>query len=70
MKKLKVSFKGGIVRTFDLERIDIQPALPGGRSPSMMHLIKRGDKGYMLHVTSDILPDTEFLDKMEIIEEE
>ncbi len=69
MKKLKVSFKGGIVRTFDLERIDIQPALPGGQGLSMLHLVKRGNKGYMLHVTSDILPDTEFLDKMEIVEE-
>jgi hypothetical protein len=68
VKKLKVTFKGDVVKTFDLEHIDIMPVPQSTNGPSMMNLMRRGENRYALRVTSDIIPDVTFLEKMEIIE--
>lgn len=68
MQKVKVSFKGGVVKSFNLSRVDILPNT-GGKGPSMLHLSKRGDNSYVLSVTPDVIPDISFLEKIEIVEE-
>jgi hypothetical protein len=69
MKKVKVTFKGNVVKTFDLQRIDILPIMGNDMGHSMLHLNRRGDNKYVLSCTQDIIPDVTFLDKIEIVEE-
>lgn len=67
--KLKVSFKGDLERTFDIFRAEILPVPPKGNGPSMLTFVKRGDDKYVLSVTPDIIPDFEFLEKIELLDE-
>lgn len=67
-KKIKVTLKGGVVRMFNLDRVDIVPS-HGDKGPGMLHLNKCGENKYMMHVTSNIIPDVEFFEKIEIVEQ-
>jgi len=69
MKKVKITFKGDVVKTFELDRVDILPVLGHANFNSMFHLAKRSDDKYILSCTQDIIPDISFLDKIEIVEE-
>lgn len=68
MKKVKVSFKGGVVRYFEIGKINIITTLPN-KGPSFIDFRRLSGDKYILNSTNDIIPDVEFLEKIEIVDE-
>jgi hypothetical protein len=69
MKKVKIHFKGNVVKTFEVDKINIIP-VPSGQGPSFFEIRKKSDNKYSILSTNDMLPDISFLEKIEIVEED
>lgn len=68
MKKIKISFKGNVVKTFELDKVNIIPTV-SEKGPSFFEIRKKTDGKYHILSTNDMLPDISFLEKIEIVEE-
>jgi hypothetical protein len=68
--KIKVYLNNNTIREFEIISVDIRPTpqLNGNHpTPVMLHLTGMSDK-CRLSVTSNVIPDISFLDKIEISE--
>ncbi len=63
--KLKVTFKGGVVKEFELDRVQVIPQIKEGPMRLDMHVNKTGK--YDMFVTSNLIPDVELLDRIEFV---
>lgn len=65
MKKLVVFLKNGKTKEFEIEKVHIRQIEHD--SPVMLDMFRKNDK-YEMHVSSNLIPAIDFVDKIEIVE--
>jgi len=66
--KLKISFNNNTSKEFEIDNVNIIPSHGGDKGPLMLHVNKVRDNKLHINVTSNIIPDVTFLEKIEIVE--